>query len=57
MAIIIKEIHVNTLVEKKVVRTTDIDEEVFRKIKEELLRELSGRLQQTGVPGTGKNER
>lgn len=56
MAIIIKEIHVDTVVEKKMVQATDIDEQVYRKMKEEILRELSGRQQKT-VAETKKKER
>ena len=41
MAIVIKEIRVNTVVEKKVVETSDIFEHLYRRIKEEIVRELS----------------
>lgn len=58
MAIIIKEIHVDTIVEKKVVQATEIDEQVYRRIKEEVLRDLSGQQQQQmSAAGTKKNER
>lgn len=41
MPIVIKEIHVNTVVEKKIVGKTEISEQVYRRIKEEIMRELS----------------
>lgn len=56
MAIIIKEIHVSTVVEKKVVQTTDIPERVYQEIKEKIIRCLSQQ-QQTPAPERKKNER
>ncbi len=40
MAIVIKEIHVHTVVEKKMVHGTDISDSVYQKIKEEVLRQI-----------------
>lgn len=50
MAIIIKEIRVNTVVEKIVVQCTDIPNSVFEEIKEKVVRELSSELKQTTGP-------
>lgn len=58
MAIIIKEIRVNTVIEKKVVQSTDISDGVYNKIKEEVIRELSrGNRFQDSKTGIKKNER
>lgn len=59
MSIVIKEIQINTVIEKKVVQTTDISDCVYKKIKEEVVRYLSEQ-GQTGLPlntGIKKNER
>lgn len=54
MAIVIKEIHVLTVVENKVVQTTDISARVLDKIKEDVILELQGQHQDSGRK---KNER
>lgn len=54
MAIIIKEIQVLTVVENKVVQTTDISGRVLEKIKEDVILELQGKQQDSGRK---KNER
>lgn len=54
MAIVIKEIHVLTVVESKVVQTTDISPRVLDKIKEDVILELQGQHQESGRK---KNER
>lgn len=41
MAIIIKEMRVRTVVEKKIVTDTEIPEEICRKIREQVLKELT----------------
>ncbi len=41
MAIIIKEIRVNTVVEKRVVQDCHISEDVYKRIKSEVLARLS----------------
>ena len=55
MAIVIKEIRVNTVVEKKVVETSDLFEHLYRRIKEEIVRELS--LSSQTIVEKRKNER
>ena len=40
MPIVIKEIRVNTVVEKKVITHQEISEEIYHKIKNEILEEL-----------------
>ncbi|MDU1891989.1 MAG: hypothetical protein E6767_14980 [Dysgonomonas sp.] len=55
MPIVIKEIHINTTVEKKVIQKTEIPEHVYQEIKEEIIRELS---KKTGIiAAMKKNER
>ena len=41
MPIVIKEIHVRTVVERKIITQTDISEEVIRKIESEVVDRLS----------------
>lgn len=53
MAVTIKEIQVNTVIEKKVVQTTDISDCVYKKIKEEVIRNLSIHV---NVPAQTKTE-
>ena len=48
MAIVIKEIHVLTVVENQVVQTTDISGRVLEKIKEDVILELQGKHQDSG---------
>lgn len=55
MAIIIKEIRVNTIVEKRVIQDYEISEDVYKRIKSEVLARLS-KPQKTGVIER-KNER
>ena len=60
MPIIIKEMHVRTVVERKVVAETDISEEVMRKLENRIVDRLSDR--EEGQPGRQiatrrKNER
>lgn len=60
MPIIIKEMHVRTVIERKVVAETDISEEVMRKIENRIVDRLSDR--EEGQPGRQfttrrKNER
>lgn len=40
MPIVIKEIRVNTVVEKKIITHQEISEEIYHKIKNEILEEL-----------------
>lgn len=54
MAIVIKEIHVQAVIEKKVVQLTDISVRVMEKLKEDILLEL---LEQHQDSGRKKNER
>lgn len=54
MAIVIKEIHVQAVIEKKVVQLTDISGRVLDKIKEDVLLELQ---EQQKAPDRKKNER
>nr|DAJ62393.1 MAG TPA: hypothetical protein [Caudoviricetes sp.] len=54
MPIVIKEIHVLTIVENKVVQRTDVSNEVLDKIKEDIIIELQGQQQDSGRK---KNER
>ncbi len=44
MPIVIKEIRVNTMVEKQVITHQEISEEVYLKIKNEILEELESRV-------------
>lgn len=55
MAIIIKEIHILTVIEKKVVQFTDISGRILDRIKEDVILELQGQQQQDS--GRGKKER
>lgn len=59
MPIAIKEIRVNTVIEKKVVQVTEISDDAYKKIKEEIVRELSVRGTATQQVNTSvkKNER
>lgn len=41
MPVSIKEIHVNTVIEKKVVQITDISDRVYMRIKEDIIHDLS----------------
>lgn len=41
MPIIIKEIHVNTVVEKRVILPADISESLYQKLKNEIVQELT----------------
>ncbi len=58
MAIVIKEMQVNTVIEKKIIQRTDIADSVYQTLKTEIISEV---LQQQQVlePGTSKrrNER
>lgn len=54
MAIVIKEIQVRTVVENKVIHTTDISPRILERIKEEVVLELQGQAQDSGRK---KNER
>lgn len=54
MAIVIKEIHVQAVIEKKVVQLTDISGRVLDKIKEDVLLELQ---EQQKASDRKKNER
>lgn len=49
MTIVIKEIRVNTVVEKKVVQSYDIPEYVYEQIKEKVVMELSGQIKTASV--------
>lgn len=40
MAIVIKEIHVQTVVEKKMIEETDVSERLLEKIKQDVVSEL-----------------
>ncbi|MDD3038144.1 hypothetical protein [Bacteroides sp.] len=40
MAIVIKEIHVQTVVEKKMIEVTDVSERLLQKIKQDVVSEL-----------------
>lgn len=59
MPITIKEIKVNTVIEKKVVQVTDISEDVYLKMKTDIIRELSekGIVFRQGGANVKKNER
>ena len=59
MPIAIKEIKVNTVIEKKVVQVTDISDDVYLKMKAEIIRELSEQGIASRHSGTNvkKNER
>lgn len=54
MAIVIKEIHVQAVIEKKVVQLTDISVRMLDKIKKDVLLELQER---RADPGRKRNER
>ena len=43
MPIVIKEIRVSTVVEKRIVREHEISEDVYKRIKEDVLEELEER--------------
>ena len=59
MTVIIKEIRVNTVIEKKVVQATEVSDDVYKKMKEEIIRELSTQGTSSREPYTSvkKNER
>jgi len=54
MPIVIKEIHVNTVVEKRVVMPEAVSPEIYRRLKEELLAELSASHPSVTMAGTKK---
>ena len=54
MAIVIKEIHVQAVIEKKVVQLTDISDRIVDKIREEVVLELR---EQQREPKRRRNER
>ncbi|MEG1564520.1 MAG: hypothetical protein RR365_12470 [Bacteroides sp.] len=43
MPIVIKEIHVNTVVEKKIILPNEVSEQVYLRLKEQIVEELSER--------------
>jgi len=43
MPIVIKEIHVNTVVEKKVILPGEVSEQLYLRLKEQIVEELSVR--------------
>lgn len=55
MAVIIKEMRVNTTVEKKTVPQDGISEQAYRRLREEVVRELSRRREP--FPAKRKRER
>lgn len=60
MPIAIKEIRVNTVIEKKIAQVTDISDEVYQKMKGEIIRELSSvqhAMTQHTYTNVKKNER
>lgn len=57
MALIIKEIQVNTVIEKKVIRETEISEAVYRKIEENVIRKVSHRLLGQQQPSADKKKK
>ena len=48
MAIVIREIHVQAVIEKKVVQLTDISVHVIDKIKEDVIQELQEQQKDSG---------
>lgn len=56
MPIVIKEIHVNTVIEKKVIIPDTISGSVYDKLKEEIVEELSEK-QELSIPGKNRRER
>ncbi|SEH86388.1 Hypothetical protein PYTT_1293 [Akkermansia glycaniphila] len=57
MAIVIKEIRVNTVVEKKIVGKTEISDQLYRRLKEDVIRELSLNRQRLQPLQRSKNRR
>lgn len=59
MTVTIKEIRVNTVIEKKVVQATEVSDDVYKKMKEEIISELSVQNTSSREPHTSvkKNER
>lgn len=55
MPIVIKEIHVRTVVERRIVTETDITEEIIRKIEGRVVERLSAH--EDGLPGTRRPAR
>lgn len=56
MPVVIKEIHVTTVVEKKVILPDEVSEQVYLRLKEQVVEELSG----LGTPAAierGRKER
>lgn len=59
MALTIKEIQINTVIEKKVIQDTEISEAIYRRIENNVIRKISHRLlgQQQPVADLKKKER
>lgn len=59
MALIVKEIRVNTTIEKKVVEVSDISDTIYRKIEEGVVQKISqnGNGYTPKISGRKKNER
>ena len=54
MPVVIKEIHVKTVVEKRVVTSQDISPDLYRRLKEDLLEELTASRPTVPMTGTKK---
>lgn len=57
MALIIKEIQINTVIEKKVIQDTEISESVYRRIEENVIRKVSHRLLGQQQPNAEKKKK
>lgn len=55
MAVIIKEIHVRTVVERRILTETEVPEEILRKIENRVVERLSAR--ESGQPTTARQTR
>lgn len=56
MPVVIKEIHVNTVIEKKVIVPDKISGSVYDKLKEDIVEELSEK-QELSISGKTRRER
>lgn len=55
MAVVIKEIHVRTVVERRILMETEVPEEILRKIENRVVERLSAH--ESGQPTTARQTR
>ena len=57
MTLVVKEIQINTVIEKKVVQTTDLSDSIYRKIEEEVARRVTQKLAGQQSPNLGRKKK